>query len=119
MFALFFVWEIVPTTLVIILFWRIPNPSRKSALMPNTQTPYKVNLLNERDRGVAAKLQPSLFDNPQRYESDDDSPNFGPNARHFLPSNSPYSPYDTNPTPPSYGALGYRAAEEDAKSDRI
>lgn len=111
MFALFFVWEIVPTSLVIILFWRIPSPRRQQALLPNAQAvPFLVSAVNESSEDRAAystdtTVRTSLFDNPQRYDSDEDGLNYSASPRFFLPANSPYSPYDTNPTPPSYGVL--------------
>jgi hypothetical protein len=55
----------------------------------------------------------SLFDNPQRYDSDEDVISYSPSPRFFMSSNSPYSPYDINPTPPSYGVLAGKFQSED------
>jgi len=114
-FVLFVLWEIVPTTLVIILFWRIPSPKR-SAQLPNTQAvPYKVGMPKEKSRNPldGAAQTTSLFDNPQRYDSDEDVISYSPSPRFFMSSNSPYSPYDINPTPPSYGVLAGKFQSED------
>jgi len=88
MFVCFIVWEIIPTILVIFLFWRIPR-SPKNIVLPRrvsvNTTPTDIG----RHQGVVSSIgTASLFENPKRYDSDDDQP--------FSPS-----PYCTTPTTPS------------------
>jgi len=89
-FVAYFLWEIVPTVLIVLLFWRIPTTH--------------IGGLTRRGRSTMFMLPPSaiktapsvsrLFNDPQRYDSDDETTG-------FLHRGSPAT-YSTPPQPSSY-----------------
>lgn len=108
-FFLYFFWEILPAVLILGLFWKIPTthigglPRRIKTAKTNVfHFPFPPLIVpggpypkDHEVSGVASRL----FNDPQRYDSDDETTS-------FLRKGSPIAAYTTQPiphTPQSYG----------------
>jgi len=119
-FLLFNWWEILPTTVVILLFWRIPStkPARKYDQYAVDRKDIAVQPINDKswddeDSSVFLDMNPAPFSarvfTQPRVSPLNDGNGSGSglyNPRSFLPDNSPYSPYSVTaprPTGVNYG----------------
>lgn len=94
-FVAYFAWEIVPTLMIVLLFWRIPTTH--------------IGGLTRRGRSTMFMLPPSavkpapsvsrLFNDPQRYDSDDETTG-------FLHRSTPTA-FSTPPQPSSYNTYTF------------
>eukprot|EP01125_Pyxidicula_operculata_P019860 TRINITY_DN721_c7_g1_i1.p1 TRINITY_DN721_c7_g1~~TRINITY_DN721_c7_g1_i1.p1 ORF type:complete len:377 (-),score=23.79 TRINITY_DN721_c7_g1_i1:169-1299(-) len=67
LFVMMFLWEIIPAATVIFLFWRIPDPRVVSKIPTTPHNHYSIN--NE-----AYSSDNSVWNNPGRYDSDEENP---------------------------------------------
>jgi len=120
-FFAYFFWEILPTLLIVGLFWTIPTTkigglTRRGRGSMFYFPPSPHAKAYSKDPHNAAGLASRLFSDPQRYDSDDETTGFlnrGSPSSYTHSSPSPYTaysygkntPYSTTPTPinPSEG----------------
>jgi len=101
-FLLYFFWEILPTIMIILLFWHIPTTHigglpRRMRKDNTYNLPYPPNAGQPaaKDPASTAGFASRLFSDPQRYDSDDETTS-------FLRKGSPIS-YTQQSAPRSFG----------------
>ena len=100
-FVLYFCWEIVPIASVMLLFWHIPRTA-VHRWRDDKYSEANVNLSvddytsvgsNEGESLLSKKSGSGLFDNPQRYDSDEDDGLMGADRYRFaIQDYSAYTP---------------------------
>jgi len=97
LFFLYFAWEIIPTGFVIYLFWRIPKTNLPGKKKKGDTQYLGTSLFHPTRDAPPLKETADIFNNPTRYDSDEES------ESDDLLKKSRFNSWQTYPKPPLLG----------------